>query len=202
MVVLAAGRGERMGDEQGSKLLLPWRNGRPIIWHTVHNALGFRPSQLVVVVRPDLPELTGAVRDLPVQCVPNPRYRQGMGTSLAAGIDALEGGIRAVLVMLGDQPAVHPNIIAELLAAYLKQGKPITMPVYGDHVGPPALFTRHMFPELLKLRGDIGGRQLAANHPRQVCLVPFSADMQPLDVDTSEDYHSALREEQADRPGT
>src|ERR687888_51129 len=88
IIVLAAGRGQRMGTQP--KLLLPLADGEPMIWHVAHDALALGPSEVVVVVHPDLPEIAGALRGLPVRRVPNPRYRQGMGTSLATGIGALQ----------------------------------------------------------------------------------------------------------------
>src|SRR5438132_1425988 len=57
VIVLAAGRSRRMGGRQ--KLLLPWRDGEPILHHVAAAALAAHPLEVVVVVRPDLIELRG-----------------------------------------------------------------------------------------------------------------------------------------------
>src|SRR5437762_7022386 len=93
IIVLAAGRGQRMGAQP--KLLLPVADGELMIWHVARDALALGPLEVVMVVRPDLPEIAGALGGLPVRCIPNPRYRQGMGTSLAAGIEALQSDVEA-----------------------------------------------------------------------------------------------------------
>src|SRR5258705_2621837 len=80
-VVLAAGRSRRMGDQ--NKLLLPWRDGEPIVRHVALAALAVRPLEVVVVVRPDLFDLAGALAGLPVSLVGNPSWDEGMGTSLS-----------------------------------------------------------------------------------------------------------------------
>lgn len=190
IIILAAGRGTRMGARP--KLLLPWRDGKPILWHTAMNALSFQPAEVVVVVRPDLAEMIAVISDLPVRCVPNPRYEEGMATSLTVGIQALGGDIEAALVMLGDEPSVEPIIIEKLVEAYLREQKPITIPHYGDQVGPPTLFARQIFPELMDLRGDIGGRQIVSHYPEMVCRVLFPEGMRPHDIDTEQDYRSIL----------
>jgi molybdenum cofactor cytidylyltransferase len=190
VIVLAAGRGSRMGATP--KLLLPLQGGIPIIWHAVSNALEWGPSEVVVVVRPDLPAIVEALADLPLTCVPNPRYMEGMATSLAAGISALSSRIDAALVVLGDEPYVADLIVMRLLAAYTNERKPVTIPKYGEQVGPPTLFARSIFPELLTLEGDIGGRQLLSKYPNLVCLVPFNQEDRPRDVDTPEDYRALL----------
>src|SRR5438105_15115158 len=61
IIILAAGRGQRMGLAGGSKLLLPLSDGQPIIMHTIRNAVGLQPAELIVVTRPDLPELADAI---------------------------------------------------------------------------------------------------------------------------------------------
>jgi len=190
LVLLAAGRGTRMGDASIPKLLLPLAGGQPIVRHAGENALALEPTEIIVVVRPDLPAIEKALTGLPVVCVSNPRYMEGMGTSLALGVQSLGEATGAVLVMLGDEPSVPPAIVQALLDAYLQEQKPITTPVYGDQPGPPTLFSRALFPELSALEGDTGGRQLIARHPDLVCRVPFPAQARPRDVDTPEDYRS------------
>src|SRR5437867_2497279 len=125
IVVLAAGRGQRMGAQP--KLLLPLDDGEPMIRHVAHDALALGPSEVLVVVRPDLPEIAGALGGLPVRCVPNPRYEQGMGTSLAAGIEVLQSDVEAAMVLLGDMPYVAEDIIGKLVSAYLSERKLMTM---------------------------------------------------------------------------
>ena len=174
------------------KLLLPLADGRPLLWHTASNALILGPKEVIVVTRPDLLELADAVSDLTVRCITNDRYVEGLGTSLAVGIGVLQEGTEAALVMLGDEPYVNPLIIEALIAAYRKERKPITMPLYGDRPGPPTLFAREIFSELLKLEGDTGGRQLAQKYPDRVCFVPFDEAIRPRDIDTQEDYRAIL----------
>ncbi|HYO50024.1 MAG TPA: nucleotidyltransferase family protein [Chloroflexia bacterium] len=190
VIVLAAGRGSRMGATP--KLLLPLQDGRPIIRHAVGNALEWGPSEVIVVVRPDLPAIKEALADLPVTCAPNPRYEEGMATSLAVGIGALSSRIDVTLVVLGDEPYVAAHIVMRLMAMYLSERKPVTIPKYGEQVGPPTLFARSIFPELLTLGGDIGGKQLLSKYPNMVCLVPFKEEDRPRDVDTPEDYRALL----------
>jgi molybdenum cofactor cytidylyltransferase len=201
VVVLAAGRGERMGERP--KLMLPLRDGEPVVEKTIRNAMDYGPSELVVVVRPDQPTLSDAVRarfisrstgglSIPVRLVPNPRYPEGMATSLAAGIAALGDDAQGAVVILGDMPYIDRAIIEGLVWAYLKDRKPITIPVYGREVGPPTLFAREIFPELLPLTGDVGGRQLIAKHPEMAAGVPFREGQRPPDLDTPEDYEAFL----------
>lgn len=189
-IVLAAGRSARM--RPASKMLLPLNDGKTLLHHSVENVLALRPAETIVVVRPDLPEVARDLAGLPVRCVANPRYMEGMGTSLAAGILALGPGVEAALVVLGDEPFVSGRIFVRLVEAFLRERMPVTIPRYGEEFGPPTIFSRELFPLLATLEGDTGGRQIVAQQPELACVVPFPAEERPADVDTLEDYQALL----------
>jgi molybdenum cofactor cytidylyltransferase len=189
-IVLAAGLGTRM--RRAPKMLLPMSDGKTLLRHSVENVLTLQPAGTIVVLRPDLPELESSLAGLPVRCVANPRYLEGMGTSLAAGVMSLEPDIEAALVVLGDEPFVSGRIFERLLEAFLRERKPVTIPRYGQQFGPPTIFSREVFPVLAKLEGDTGGRQLVARQPELACVVPFAAEERPADIDTPEDYEAIL----------
>jgi molybdenum cofactor cytidylyltransferase len=189
-VILAAGLGTRMHGAQ-PKLLLPWRGGKPIVWHAAHNALELGPLEVIVVVRPDLLELEDAVADLPVRCVPNPRYREGMASSLGVGLEAVSERAEGMLLFLGDEPEVPPQLVGRLVDAFKRERKPFTVPRYGEQIGPPTLFSRAAFPLLRSpetVQGDVGARLLIARNPEMVTYVQFAEGDRPRDVDTREEY--------------
>jgi molybdenum cofactor cytidylyltransferase len=209
VVLLAAGRGARMGGPT-PKLLLPMQDGRPLLAHSLENALSLQPLETIVVVRPDLLSLVQSSKfqaQLPkyairnpkskiqnpkskINYVSNPHYKEGMGTSLAAGVESLSPETKACLVLLGDEPHVPHAIIERLVQAYTLAHPTITIPIYGDHPGPPTLFSRDLFPQLALLKGDVGGRQLLARFPDTIVRVQFNEDERPKDIDTPEDYQA------------
>ncbi len=189
-LVLAAGRGTRMGD--APKMLLPLGDGKALLRHSVERVLALQPAETIVVVRPDLPQLERSLEGLPVRCVANSRYMEGMGTSLAMGVLGLGPDVEAALVVLGDEPFVSGRIFERLVEAFLREHMPVTIPRYGDHLGPPTIFSRELFPLLAKLEGDAGGRQIVARQPELACVVPFTAGERPADVDTPQDYRALL----------
>ena len=81
-VILAAGQSRRMGRP---KLLLPLA-GRSVVGRVVENARGSACGEIVVVVGEAEDPIAAEVRGPLVRLVVNGRSREGMGTSLAAGI--------------------------------------------------------------------------------------------------------------------
>lgn len=181
-LVLAAGLSRRMGR---AKLLLDIE-ARPIVRWAVEGLVP-HVDDTVVVTGPDSHAIHTALEGLPVRFCTNPRPEEGQGRSIAAGIAALLPGTRAVLVALGDQPALAPDVVPAVLAAFRRTGQPIVAPVYRGVQGTPVLFSAPVFDELRALTGDAGARRVLLRTPERVAFVDVDAEM-PADVDTPDDY--------------
>jgi molybdenum cofactor cytidylyltransferase len=182
-IVLAAGLSRRMGR---AKMLMPV-DGRAIIRHAVESVLAGGVDSVWVVTGPDVEPIEAALAGLTVQIVVNPAPEEGQSGSLRAGIAALPPSVDAVLIALGDQPALAPSIIPALLAARRTSPKLIVAPRYRDGQGNPVVFKREIFPELLRLTGDRGARPILQKEPARVEWVELDLPMPP-DVDTPADY--------------
>jgi molybdenum cofactor cytidylyltransferase len=182
-IVLAAGLSRRMGQ---AKLLMPV-GGRAIIRYVVESVLAGGVDSVWVVTGPDVEPIEAALAGFEVQIVVNPAPEEGQAGSVRAGIAALPPSVDAVLVALGDQPSLAPSIIPALLAARRASPKLIVAPRYRDGQGNPVLFKREIFPELLRLTGDLGARPIIQKEPARVEWVDLDLPMPP-DVDTPDDY--------------
>ncbi len=189
-VVLAAGASSRMGAQH--KLRLPLTDGRSVLMHAVSQALAYDPARCIVVLRPGMDDLRQALADQQVDITLNQDYASGMSSSLRLGIGALGEGAEAAMILLGDQPYISHKVIRQLASAFAREGRAITIPVYGGTPGPPAIFRREVFPELLALTGDEGGRSVIRRDPTRVARVPLARHLMPIDIDTPEDYERVL----------
>lgn len=188
-VVLAAGSASRFGEQ---KLLLPL-SGKPLIRWTVENVLASQVEDVIVVLGKEAEAVQEALEGLPVRFLVNPRYPEGMSSSLQAGVSSLGPAAEAALIVLGDQPQITPAIINQLIETYRESSKPIVVPLYEGIRGNPVLFDASLFPELEAVRGDQGAREVVVKDPGRVESVPFPFPM-PLDVDTRDDYEALLRQ--------
>jgi len=195
-LILAAGASTRMGSP---KALLPWGE-RSLLRHVAEVALASPCRETFVVLGAEREQLARELQGLALQQVENEAWERGMGSSLATGIRAVEAREdphhpwRAVLILLCDQPAVTPELLARLVA--LADGDPqpaaprrMVACRYAGSLGPPALFERSLFGELGALSGDRGAKALLLRDPASVASVEFAAGA--LDLDTPEDYDRA-----------
>lgn len=184
VVVLAGGLSRRLGRPKQLLML----DGLPLVVHVVQRALDAGVGPVIVVTGAHDAAVRGALRDLPVASVHNPRYEEGQGTSLAAGISALPDTVDAAVILLADQPGIRPETIRAAADARRETGAPVVMALYGDRQGHPALLGRETFPELLALEADMGGREVVRAHRDALVLVEGGGSAPPPDVDTEEDW--------------
>ena len=183
-VVLAAGRGTRMG---GPNKLLAEVAGKPLLRHAVEAALASRARPVVVVTGHEHANIEAVLAGLDVTFVHNPDFSQGLSTSLKVGLAALPDEIDGTLVLLGDMPRVTPTLLNRLVDAFDPDGGALAVvPVRDGHRGNPVLFSRIFFPELQNVTGDVGGRGIVGSHGEGVVEIKVEDDAAFLDVDTPE----------------
>jgi len=199
-IVLAAGEGRRMGalktpqqakgglaGDPALKLALRL-GGKSILRRVVEAALASPVDEVVVVLGHGVAELEQELpHDPRVRAVYNPDYASGQSSSLKAGINALASQAQAAIFLLGDQPSISLQAIAALVSAFRSRHSAVVRPLYRGTPGHPVLFSRALFPELLEVTGDQGGRELLARHQAEVATVELNLEP-PVDIDTREDY--------------
>jgi molybdenum cofactor cytidylyltransferase len=191
-VVLAAGRSSRMG---AVNKLTSEINGKPLVRIAVQQALASQASPVIVVTGHEREKVEAALAGLRVKLVHNPRYADGLGTSLKTGIAAVPEDANAVIVCLGDMPQVDAALIDQLIASYdPERGALVAVPVIDGRRGNPVLWSRRFFPDLMAVEGDVGARNLIANYSEAVTEVPVTGSAAFTDVDTPESF-SAVKAE-------
>lgn len=189
-VVLAAGRSTRAGTT--NKLTAPIA-GTPMVARVVDAVLGSPARPVIVVTGYEASGVRAALAGRDVIFVHNPDFADGMATSIGAGVAALPEDAAAVVICLGDMPALTSADISRLVAAFEAGGADICVPVAGERRGNPALFARRFFPELQTLSGDTGARGLIATHAEQVREVRLEGTGTLTDLDTEADIDAYNR---------
>ena len=183
LIVLAAGLSRRMG---GPNKLLRCYQGRPLLAHALGAAEQIEFLDRIAVTGRDSVETEALAASFCFRCVFNPRFTEGLGTSIAAGARALSSDINGVFIALGDMPGIEREIYCALGAKFT-QGS-IVLPLHQGTRGHPVLFCASYVPELLALSGDEGARSLLRRHVLRVAEVEIANPGVVRDVDTREDF--------------
>lgn len=183
-IVLAAGASRRFGSPK----LLARLAGRPVLERVLDAAAAAGLMDVVVVLGTDSAAVIDAVTWRTERIRVNPRPMDGLSSSLRIGLDvaAEDPTVDAVLVLLGDQPSVRPEVIAAVLAAAETSAQPIVRVRYADDDAPnPVLIRRVAWALAAGLSGDRGLQPLLAERADLVAEV--GAPGSNPDIDTPED---------------
>jgi molybdenum cofactor cytidylyltransferase len=185
-IVLAAGGSSRFGSP---KQLLPWK-GQTLLQHVVNTVLDSSVQQVVVVLGHQAGRMRELLGDRPGTMVINEEWEQGQSSSVGAGLEALAANFQACLFVLADQPNITSSLIDDLLTRYRRTLALVVAPVHRGQRGNPVLFDRELFPDLLDLKGDEGGRSIIERHRSQLELVEVADETVFLDIDSVSDYEA------------
>jgi len=184
-LLLAAGGGRRLGGRP--KALLEHR-GRPLVEHAVGVLRAAGCTRVHVV----LGAAAAAVRERAElgDCVlvENPRWAEGMGSSLRAGLDSLTGtAARAALVSLVDQPGIGTEAMRRVLAAYEGETSLVSAAYEGVRGHPVLLGAAHWAGITATATGDRGARAYLKEHEDAITFVECADVAEPYDIDTAAD---------------
>lgn len=181
-VILAAGLSSRMGT---NKLLQEWQ-GIPLLRWTVEAAVKSDARPVIVVTGNEASRIEKALQGLDVQLVHNPKYREGLSTSLKAGVQTTPESADGAIVLLGDMPEVDAALINRMIAAFSPpDGRSICVAAHDHKRGNPVLWARSFFPEIATLAGDEGAKRLFTRHEELICEIE-AGDAVLRDIDTPE----------------
>ncbi len=152
-VLLAAGSSSRFGSPK----LLAEVDGEPIL-RKVARAFSAAGFDDVLVVLPAgegeglQTSLGRVIEDLSatVRCVENPRWQDGMFTSVKTGLKGLEGRTTHVAVSPADLPFLRKESLRTILAAAAAlDERTLAVPTHAGRRGHPLLFAAALIPRIL-----------------------------------------------------
>lgn len=189
-IVLAAGAATRMGRP---KQLLEI-GGTSLVRRAAEAALQLDLGPVVLVLGAHGDLIAPEVGDLPLQRVQHSEWHLGMGSSIRAGMEALDldSALEGVLLSLADQPGVDGGVLGRIVTAFRQGEVEAVASGYDGIVGAPALFGPAWYSRLRALDGDYGAGRLLRSDLATVRVVSLSEAS--LDVDTPDDFDRARRD--------
>ena len=162
-VILAAGSSRRAGPKNK---LLQNIEGEVMIRRVIQTALEASLTPCIVVLGHEADQVREALSGLPVQLIQNTRHPEGMGASIAVGVEAMAStDVDAAFVILGDMPYVRAEDLRKLMHARSTSTKhmvirPVSQAGEIRRPGNPVLWPRDYFSALTQLTGDVGGKKI------------------------------------------
>lgn len=183
-LILAAGASQRFGPP---KQLLPFRGTTMLGWVIAQASRAVALDEVVIVLGRAADEVRERVDLNNLKVVENEVFNEGCASSYRAGLAALNPDADGVMILLGDQPGITPEIIDHAAQEWRAHEAPIAICSYQGRKGHPMIFARSMFEQLIGLHGDKAAWKLVDAAGGALQQIQFSLPL-PDDVNTQTDF--------------
>jgi len=183
-LILGAGASQRLGPP---KQLLPFRDTTMLGWVVQQSQSAKGIDELIVVLGRAADELRERVDFGTARVVENKVFSEGCSSSYRTGLAALNPESQAIMIILGDQPGIMPEVIDTLAEEWRRTEAPIALCSYGGRKGHPMIFSKHWFEQLEGLHGDKAAWKLVDANADRVQEVHFNLPY-PDDINTAADF--------------
>lgn len=190
-IILAAGMSERFQD--GPKQLLRLKGGY-MIEYVIRASLDSKLNRIFLVLGYQHKKILKALaenikyfKNDRLEIVINRQYRQGMSSSVRAGLASTGNKFDSVMFILGDQPMVDSPLIDLMLKRFYKSDKNICVPVYKEERGNPTIFSSEHFNLLQRVKGDLGGRDIILANPDDILKIDTDSPACVYNINTMDD---------------
>ncbi len=182
-IILAAGRSSRFGRlKQLEKL-----GKMTLLERTLDVVKRSRVDRVMIVLGYRAAKILETLNTAGAQVVINHRYASGLSSSLNVGLDAAGEKTDAVLIVLADQPFLSVSIVNRIITGHKRTQLPIVVPTYKGVQGNPVLIEKSLFPELRRLSGDMGAKEVIRRHADKVLRLKLDDLRYLSDIDTEQD---------------
>lgn len=184
-VILAAGESSRFGStpKQLAKI-----NGTYLLDSVIAAAVKAGFAKPNVVLGAYQQEITRKSKMLEkCRTIYNPHWPNGMSTSITTALASIDADSAGAVFLLADQPLLSSTLLQEMTDKFIDKKPDVLYPEYKGMRGNPVIISSKIFPRLMEITGDTGGRFLFQRD--DIALYRFTTDEQSciLDIDTADD---------------
>ena len=181
-IVLAAGKGERLGVIKPLLLI----DNEPALTRVIRAVKQTSVKQTIVVLGYAADKIMNTIDLSDCRVVINQEFGSGMSSSLRVGIKSLSPRADGFLILLADMPYISSGTIQTVVVAGTT-GARIVAPYYHGQRGFPVYLHKSCCKELIAtLTGDIGARDFIAKYQEQLLGVEVDDSGAVSDIDRLE----------------
>jgi molybdenum cofactor cytidylyltransferase len=191
-IILAAGESRRMGQP---KQLLPFGN-KTMLECVIDAFRSPRVDEIRVVLGYKADKIAAKIAHERCKIVRNEHYRQGMFTSIQAGLRAFPKKARLVLIAVGDQPRLKRETVEMLIEKFEKERHRILIPSYNGRQGHPPVLRAKYAKEILAMDESLTLKHFYAAHADDIARLVVEDEGSLVDIDDRETYERELEKRQ------
>lgn len=178
-IILGAGMSKRMNR---NKLLIKFK-GKYLIELIIEKVLKCNFNEVILVFKDE--EVKEIGENYNIKTIFNENYYKGQSESIKIALKNV-GNNEDFMFFTSDEPLLKVESIKVLLDTF-EMNKGIVVPRVESGNRSPVIFESMYKGELLKLEGDVGGRDVIKRNIKNVTFIDFFDGDEFFDIDSEED---------------
>ena len=184
-IILGAGMSKRMNR---NKLLIKFK-GKYLIEIIIEKVLKCNFNEVILVYKDK--EIKEIGEGYKIKTIFNADYYKGQSESIKIALKNI-GSNEDFMFFTSDEPLLKIESIKELLDTF-KKNKGIIVPRVESGNKSPVIFESIYKKDLLKINGDVGGRDVIKGNRNNVTFLDFFDEDEFFDIDSEEDLEYIVK---------
>jgi CTP:molybdopterin cytidylyltransferase MocA len=187
-IILAAGSSSRMGMPKATLIL----KGYTVLELIIRLFRDAGISDIRVVTGCDREDISPVIQELKVREIFNPRYQDGMYSSVRNGVASCHQETAGFFIHPVDIPLIRSDTIKTLSSCLTRGGRQIICPVYQGRRGHPMLISASFRTAIIRSDRPGGLRVLLYEYTDAIVPVQVNDSGILFNMNTPEEYQEAL----------
>jgi len=142
--------------------------GHYLLERTLETVKASAVDQTVVVIGFRAADLLKKIVMSEFTLVVNGNFKEGMSSSIKAGLAAVDARAAGALFVLADQPFLTTKMIDGIIELFQTSDNLIVAATHKGVQGNPVLISRDLFSEVSSIGGDVGAKSLLTRHKNRM----------------------------------
>lgn len=184
IVVLAAGGASRFGSP---KQLAEYQ-GKTLLQRAIDTCSGISGCSTYVVLGAEHRKIAATLDSARIEILGNNNWQNGISSSIHLAVTSIGKQFDGLMFLAADQPLVGAVQVHSLIDTWQKQPDHLVAAKFSNKVGIPAIYPKSFYSELLKIKGDRGGKRILLENKNH--LLTVAMPQAAIDIDYPDELDS------------
>ena len=187
-ILLAAGQSKRLKNE--NKLIKIFKN-KPLINHALNSVKNSKIKKIIIILGYQFKEVKKKIKkNKKIIFVHNKNYKNGMSSSIKAGLKKISKKDKGFIILQSDMPFVKTSDINKIYNSIIRKKYLVHALKYKNRIGNPIGFDISILNKFNKIKGNVGAKYMVKRLQKSTNFIKVSSDKVFKDFDKALDFRT------------
>ena len=187
-ILLAAGQSKRLKNE--NKLIKIFKS-KPLINHALNSVKNSKIKKIIIILGYQFKDVkTKIKKNKKIIFVHNKNYKNGMSSSIKAGLKKISKKDKGFIILQSDMPFVKTSDINKIYNSIIRKKYLVHALKYKNKIGNPIGFDISILNKFKKIKGNVGAKYMIKRLKNSTNYIKVSSEKVFKDLDKASDFRA------------